>query len=213
MKEPEVLQKVTENIFLGKDGKYHWYYEFKMLKNPTILKLLWKIFFWIFVGIWVFMCILEICNGDLLHWLKSSWVFLLVMAGFEVLVALGYFIYAAVQGFRYCVIFDMNWEGVTHTQMPKQFRRAQALSLLTILAGAAGGKPGVVGTGILSATKQSMRSTWSSVRSVEIDRKREVIKVNERMNRNQVYAKQEDFEFVENFIRSHVPAKCRITVI
>lgn len=210
MEDSDALKQITENIYLGKDGKYHWYYEYKLLKNPTILKLLWKIFFWIFVGIWVFMCILEASNGDFWLWIKSSWKYLIFMAAFELLVAIGYFIYAALQGFKYCVLFDMDWQGVTHRQLPKQFRKAQAMSVMTMVAGAAARKPGVIGTGLLAASKQSMSSTWTAVRSIEINRKREVIKVNERLNKNQVYAKPADFDFVEDFIRTHVPEKCKI---
>ena len=127
------------------------------------------------------------------------------------LVAIGYVIYAATQGFKYCVVFEMDGEGVTHTQMPKQFKKAQAMSLITMLMGSVQGKPGAVGTGLLAASKQSMVSHWESVRSVEIDARHNVIKVNERMNKNQVYARDEDFEFVENFIKSHVPERCKIS--
>lgn len=205
-------QKVTENIVLGTDGKYHWYYEFKLMKNPTILFLLWKIFFWIFIGIWAMLVIFDLFGGrlDMDDFLNISKTFLLVLVGFEAFVAFGYFIYALLQGFKYCVLFEMDDHGVTHTQMQKQFKKAQAISFVTMFLGVYAGKPGVVGTGILAATKQSMSSSWSSVKSVEIIRKHDVIKVNERLNKNQVYALPEDFPFVEEFIKNHVGKKCSI---
>lgn len=205
-------KKITENIVLGTDGKYHWYFEFKLLKNPTILKLLWKIFFWVFIGIWIFVCIVSACQGQMnfKDFLHASLVFVLVLAGVEALVAISYFIYAALQGFKYCVMFEMDEEGVTHTQMPKQFKKAQAMSFITMMMGAAAGSPGTVGTGLLAASKQAMVSNWSAVKSVEIIRKRDVIKVNERLNKNQVYALPEDFQFVEDFIKSHVTKKCKV---
>lgn len=204
--------RVTENIVLGTDGKYHWYYEFKLMKNPTIVKVLWKVFFWIFVVMWAFLSIVNAAEGhfNAKDFLDFSKIFLLLLVGVEVLVALGYFIYAATQGFRYCVMFEMDEDGVTHTQMPGQFKKAQAISVLTMLMGAAAGKPGAVGTGMLAAAKQSMVSNWSAVRSVEVDADHNVIKVNERLNKNQVYAEDADFKFVEDFIRSHVSPKCRI---
>ncbi|NLC14341.1 MAG: hypothetical protein GX768_09915 [Chloroflexi bacterium] len=37
---------VTKNIVKGADGKFHWSYDFSLYRNPTILMLLWKIFFY-----------------------------------------------------------------------------------------------------------------------------------------------------------------------
>ena len=86
-------RKVTENIVFGKDGKYHWYYEFKLMKNPTILLLLWKMFFWIGIGIWLLLMLLITVEGD---FARDFWnitkVFAIGIAGFEVFVAFCYFI-------------------------------------------------------------------------------------------------------------------------
>ena len=209
--EPDGVH-VTENIIMGTDGKLHWYYEFKLLRNPTILKLLWKIFFWIFIALWTFISVINIFEGhfNMKDFIDVSKVFILVLLGFEALVAVGYFIYASLQGFRYCVMFEMDDEGVKHTQMPKQFKKAQAMAAITMFMGAASGKPGVVGTGMLAASKLSMVSHWNSVKSVEIDARHNVIKVNERFNKNQVYAEDVDFQYVENYIKSRVPQKCKI---
>ena len=205
-------RKVTENIVLGTDGKYHWYYEFKLMKNPTILKVLWRIFFWIFVVMWAFLSIVNVSEGhfNMKDFLDFSKIFLLILVGIEALVGVSYLLYAALQGFKYCVMFDMDGEGVTHTQMPRQFKKAQAMSLITMLMGAAAGNPGAVGTGMLAGSKQSMVSHWTAVKSIEINAKHNVIKVNERLNKNQVYAEDADFEFVENFIKMHVTKKCKI---
>lgn len=213
--EPEQPKgrKVTDNIVLGTDGKYHWYYEFKLMKNPTILKLLLKIFFWIDFGIWAMLVVVDLLGGrmDWKNFVNISKTFLLMYVIFVVLVCISYFIYALIQGFKYCVMFEMDDKGVTHTQMPKQFKKAQAIGFLTMLMGAAAGKPGVVGTGMLAASKSSMSSSWSNVKSVEIIRKRNVIKVNERLNRNQVYAEDVDFQFVADYIKAHVTKKCKIS--
>ena len=204
--------KVTENICLGTDGKYHWYYEFKLMKNPTILFVLWKIFFWIFVAMWAFLSIINSIEGhfNMKDFLGFSKIFLFILVGAEALVAVSYLIYAVMQGFKYCVLFEMNEDGVKHTQMPKQFKKAQAMSLVLILSGMATKNPGAIGQGMLAGAKNSMVSSFSQVRSIEIFRKRNVIKVNERLNKNQVYAYDEDFDFVVNYIKSHVTKKCRV---
>jgi len=212
--QPEVSDgmRVMENIVMGTDGKYHWYYEFKLMKNPTILKLLWKIFFWIFIVMWAFLSIVNACDGhfNFKDFVEFSMYFLIILIGMEVLVALGYFIYAVIQGFKYCVMFEMDEEGITHIQMQKQFKKAQAVSVIAILMGASAGKPGAMGTGLLAASKSVMSSSWNAVKSIEIIRKHDVIKVNEKFNKNQVYALPEDFPFVEDFIRAHVSKRCSI---
>lgn len=204
--------KVTENICLGTDGKYHWYYEFKLMKNPTILFVLWKIFFWIFVAMWAFLSIVNSLEGhfNMKDFMDFSKIFLLILVGVEALVAISYFLYAAMQGFKYCVMFEMDEDGVKHTQMPRQFKKAQAMSLVLILAGMATKNPGAVGQGMLSGAKNSMVSSFSHVRSVEIFRKRNVIKVNEKLGKNQVYACDQDFDFVVDYIKSHVTKKCKV---
>lgn len=210
--KPEVLgQKVTENVVLGTDGKYHWYYEFKLLKNPTILFVVWKIFFWIGVGMWLFLSLLGLFEGDSLAELwPLTKGFAIGIVAFMVFVALCYFIYAAIQGFKYCVMFEMDEETIVHQQMPKQFKKAQAVSLLLILAGMAAKNPGAVGQGMLAGSRSTMVSSFSHVKSLEIFRKRNVIKVNERLNKNQVYAYDADFEFIEDFIKAHVGKKCKV---
>lgn len=202
---------VTENIILGEDGKYHWNYEYKLLKNPTILFLLWKIFFWIGIGIWLFMVLLTIFDGNFTRdfW-KLTKIFGIGIIGLEVFVAIGYFFYAMFLGFKYCVVFEMDEKGVTHTQLHKQYKKSQAMSFILIMAGLVVGRPGTVGTGLLAATKKSMSSSWSQVRSIEIFRRRGVIKVNERLFKNQVYAEAKDFKFVEDYIKAHVTKKCTI---
>lgn len=204
--------KVTENICLGSDGKYHWYYEFKLMKNPTILFVIWKIFFWIFVVMWAFLSIVNSLEGhfNTKDFLDFSKIFLLLLVGVEALVAISYFLYAAMQGFKYCVMFEMDEDGVKHTQMPRQFKKAQAMSLVLILAGMATKNPGAVGQGMLAGAKNSMVSSFSHVKSIEIFRKRNVIKVNEKLGKNQVYASNPDFDFVVDYIKSHVTKKCKV---
>lgn len=204
---------VTKNIVLGTDGKYHWSYKFNMLKNPTILFILWKMFFWIFIGIFLFLVILDVFDGrfsleNLLELGRGFFIFILAMEAF---IAFSYFIYSLIMGSYYYVMFNMDDHGVTHIQMPKQFKKAQAMGWIAFIAGMAAKKPGVAGAGLLSASKQSMSSEWDKVKSIEIFRRRGVIKVNSFLNYNQVYAEPEDFEFVEKFIRSHVPEKCKIS--
>ena len=204
--------QVTPNVYQSPEGKYYWYYELKMMKNPTILFMLWKIFFWIYVGILVFFTLIDLISGDFStdDFLgKAKAIGLVCLFVIFVLTPLAYVIYAAMNGWKYCVVFEMDKNGVMHRQLPKQNKKAKALSAVTVLAGLASKNLTAVGVGLLS-NKQSMHSTFSHVRSIEIYRRRNVIKLNEPLNYNQVYAEDEDFDFILNYITNHLSPNCKI---
>ena len=188
-------------IFPSPDGKYRWTYALSLYKNPTILWMILKIFFWIVFGLYVFSCLLQLGDSD--FWFDGLWaqtkvfgIIALVMLGLSLV---GYLIYALMMGGKYVVEFEMDETGVTHTQIPAQAEKARRI-------GALSGKPGVAGAGMLSASRSSMRSDFAHVRTVRAYKRRSVIKVNERLFKNQVYADGEDFDFVLAYITSRVAA-------
>ena len=71
------------------------------------------------------------------------------------------------------------------------------------MAGAVGGKPGMVGLGVLAANRTSMATSFDSVRRIIPCRRMNLIKVNERFGRNRVYVAAEDFDFVYDFLCQH----------
>ena len=195
-------------IFPSPDGKYRWTYALSLYKNPTILWMILKIFFWIVFGLYVFSCLLQLGDSD--FWFDGLWaqtkvfgIIALVMMGLSLV---GYLIYALMMGGKYVVEFEMDETGVTHTQIPAQAEKARRIGALTAAAGALSGKPGVAGAGMLSASRSSMRSDFAHVRTVRAYKRRSVIKVNERLFKNQVYADREDFDFVLAYITSRVAA-------
>ena len=60
----------------------------------------------------------------------------------------------------------------------------------------------MAGTGILAASRTSMLTNFSDVKELEILPKEHLIRLNETLSRNQVYAEEEDFAFVADYIRS-----------
>ena len=202
-------KKISENIFLCPDGKYRWVYEMSLFRNPSVILLLAKIFFFVLLGIVVFSLLADACNGNLdgetlLGTLKVFGICGAVMAG---LLIVGYLIYALINGGKYVVMFEMDEQGVNHKQMPKQAKKAEVIGFLTVLAGIASGRPSTVGAGI-AAARTEMYSEFSKVRKVKPRRAMRVIKVNGLLNHNQVYASAEDFDFVLNYINQAV-AKAR----
>ena len=189
------------------DGKYRWIYELNMWTNPTILLLVCKIFFWIFVGIWAFVTLITICD-DGFDWdviWGNTWPFLILMGVFAIIILLAYSIVAAIYGGKYIVLFEMDDKSITHRQIKEQVKKAAALGWITALTGARTGNLSMMGLGIISATRTSMTSNYQSVRSVQPYKNRNLIKVNERFHKNQVYVDNEHFDFVYEFIRSHCP--------
>ena len=199
-------EKSSENIMLCEDGKYRWVYEMNLFKNPTIFMLIWKIFFFIILGIFAFMVLIQ--SGNSRFWwvgfLNVAKVFGYILIGMTVLSALGYLLYAAIMGGSYIVEFEMDEKGVTHKQIASQTKNAKILGAATMIAGAASGRIGTVGVG-LNAQRTEMYTEFAKVRKVKAYPRRHLIKVNERLEHNQVYAAKEDFAFVKDYIVSHCP--------
>lgn len=193
-------------IQLCQDGKYRWIYEMHMMKNPVIFFTVLKIFGWIFFIGWLLLSIFDLIDGNGLEIiLKSGMVMFLFFLGFTVLTILGYTLVAAMNGWKYVVLFEMDEHGLLHHQMKEQVKKAKAIGWLTILAGGASGNLSTIGAGILAATKTTSASDFAHVRSIKPQRRWNTIKVNEPLSKNQVYVEKEDFDFVYNYILARCP--------
>ena len=190
-----------KEIRLCSDGKYRWVYEMNMLKNPTIFFTVLKVMM-ISVGIvWLFGLVIGLGDMSLdyfLFWTKLSGIMLGI---FVVLTIIGVLITAAVLG-KYVVLFEMDENEVTHIQMPRQVKKAEVIGFITVLVGAMAKNPTTMGTGMLAASKTKSTSVFANVRRVKARRRFNLIKVNQLLDKNQVYVADEDFDFVYNFIKS-----------
>ena len=196
---------VNEHVRLYPDGKYRWVYEVNMLTNYSILFDVWKVL-GISMGILVLLfVVIAVFDGDwdvdmLIGMASTLGIVALVML---VLGLIGYFVYAAISGWKYAVLFIMDEKEVVHQQMPNTVKKGQLIGALTILAGLASGRPGAVGTGVLAQSRLSMTSTLAHVERLISCRKMNLIKVNERFEKNRVYVNTEDFNFVYDFLLTH----------
>ena len=193
-----------EEVRLCNDGKYRWVYEMHLLKNPTIFFTVLKVMM-ISIGIvWLFGLIIGLGDMSLdyfLFWTKLTGIMLGI---FVVLTIIGVLITAAILG-KYVVLFEMDEKEVVHIQMPRQVKKAEVIGFITVLVGAMAKNPTTMGTGMLAASKTKSTSVFTNVRRVKAYRKRNLIKVNQLFNKNQVYVADEDFDFVYDFIKSHCP--------
>ena len=197
---------MSENIKKCDDGTYRWAYEFNMLKNPIILLTVLKIFLLVLVGMWIIFGLFRIGDDGFVGAFVAQTKELLIPAAILFgLSIVGYIILARIYGWKYCVLFEMNETGIRHIQMEKQYKKAQALSWLTAMAGVAAGKPGVMGTGLLAATKNEQATEFSKVKRLRTFRAFHTIKLDSPLNHNQIYAEPEDYDFVLNYISKRIP--------
>lgn len=196
------------NIRMDEEGRYCWAYEFDMRKNPTILITVMKVLLLSFGIVMALMLIIQLLGSTFSsfkeYWDFFKW-FLVLLAVFLVIGVISYCIVAKTYGWKYMVLFTMDEDSVEHRVMKSDFDKAKALGWLTALAGRATGNLGMMGGGILAATRSSTISMFPLVKKVKAVPRRNVIYVNQRLNHNQVYAEKEDFEFVLNFITEHCP--------
>lgn len=192
-----------KDVLLCNDGKYRWVYEMNMLTNPTIFLTVFKIFFWIILAGWlVFGLFLYLIHGDVAGFLAMGKAMLVALGVMAVLTALGVLGVAALYGGKYVVLFEMDETEVKHIQMPRQVRKAEVVGLITALVGLAAKRPTTAGAGLLSAGKSSTTSVFEQVHRVVPRRAFHLIKVNQLLNKNQIYVPDEDFDFVYEFIKS-----------
>ena len=194
----------TSKVTLCDDGKYRWVYEINLYRDLRFFFMVWKIFFFLFLGISAVTLI-----SDAVRWGADKAVENLPFLGYFLLgmtavVSLGYLIYAAIMGGRYTVEFEMDETGFVHRQISAQAKKAKSIGRAAMAVGAASGRAGTFGTGI-AAQRTEMYTEFAKVRKVSAVPRRHVIKVKETLEHNQIYVTNEDFAFVLQFILSHCP--------
>ena len=195
-------ESINHRLRLYPDGKYRWIYEVPMLKNPSIIIDVFKVM-GISLGIvWLFTVLLSVYDGDFS--LESLWntslAFVGLMLVFAVLIILAYIILAWYYGWKYVVLFTMDQTEIIHQQMPYQVKKAQVLGALAAMVGGATGSLGMVGTGVLAASRSTSTSTLAQVNSLVPVRQMNLIKVNQGLHKNRIYVPDEDFDFVYDFL-------------
>lgn len=210
---PQEAGQVTEHIWRCADGAYRWAYEYDMLRNPTILITVYKVLGIAWGAVLLLDLILRLTEGNLRS-LADLWnglrIFLLIAAVFLMLGALGYLITAAILGRKYQVLFEMTDDYVKHIQLEKQVKKAEAIGAVTLFVGLMARNFATAGAGVLAMTKTESTSEFKNVRVVKVRRRRHTIHVNQLLDKNQIYAEDADFDFVEQFIRERcLKAKLR----
>ena len=186
--------------------KYRWTYEMSLFKNPTIFFATAKAM-GIAIAITIFIIGLISLFAD--GFSEDSFRFLgeltLILVGiFAVLLVLGYLLYAAIMGGYYVVDFTMDEKTVFLSQSAKQAKKAENIGIAAMIMGAITHNRGAVSAGYNSAVRMSSTTEFARVKKVVVDRKHSVIKLRE-IGWNEAYADGDDFDFVADWIRNHIP--------
>ena len=198
----------SENITMCTDGKYRWVYELNLYKNPAIIKEVGR---GMLISLAIVLALIfgfEMIDGIGTFAEKLQYIAELAGILFAIMLVitiLGYLLYSYMMGGTYCALFEMDENGICNKAQEKHIRKAELIGAITVLAGIAGGRPGVAGTGMLASARTSMYTRFDSVKELEILPKQHLIRLNEKLSRNQVYAEDEDFAFVADYIRT----RCR----
>ncbi len=209
MQETEELSAPSmKNPFrsiLQKDkGKYFWVYEQPMMKCFFLLFEVWRV-----LGLGCLITLLLLMLFDLFQGkgLSSLWGTLqLAGISFGIIMALSlpaYYIVTKANNGRYTVLFEMDDEGIDHIQIKTE--KARALDLLTVFVGSAAKNKTTTAAGLLSASGGSLYSPFSTVRKIRAYPEKNMIRLNGVLIRNQIYADDEDFDAVYDYIVTHCP--------
>ena len=204
---PEGTEELTERVRLCPDGKYRWVYEFPMLRNPAILISVLKVLGLSAAIVAVFGLVVDLLSGGKLTPPDAGEgkILLLVLLVFIAVVLVSYVILAAMYGWKYIVLFEMDEKGIDHIQLPKQFEKAQALMWLAAMAGIEGGNLTAAGSAVLASSRISSYSAFDEVRGVIGRKGMDLIRLRERFERNQIYVHDEDYPFVWDYLCRHCP--------
>ena len=194
-------EKVTENIYLCPDGKYRWYYEFDMLKNPTILITVFKVFGIAVLAVAAFVLLIGLFEGGPAPLASGQGKILIYVILFLIaLVLVSYVILAGIYGWKYLVLFEMDEEKIVHMQQPKQFEKAKAIGWLTVMAGGLTNNLTTSAVGLNIMDRNKSEYAYDKIKKVVAKKSRNVIYMNETLEHGQIYADDADYDFVLDFI-------------
>lgn len=198
------LERVGTSMLKDGKGTLYWIHEVNLYRSWSILFLVGKIFFFIWLALALFLIGLGAFEDGLGEALSNMGLPMLwVLLFLAVLITFSYYLYALAMGGRYSVLFRMDEKGVSHTQLPRQFKRAQTLGVLAAAAGLLTGNFDAAGAGMLSASRSTMVTHFRKVNAIKPKPRQQTIKLRSGLMHNQVYTAPEDFGYVLGFIREH----------
>lgn len=188
------------------DGKYRWCYEVNLYKNTQILRDLFLVIGLSLGFLFLLMVFAEIYHHASFSNMVTMFLVFLGIAAFIFFISfISYYIWVFISGGKYCVLFIMDEQSITHQQMPREVKKGQVIGAIAALVGVASGRPTMGAAALLSATASVFRTEFRNVKNIKYVPKRNLIKVNETLTKNRVYVPDEDYYKVYQFICAHCP--------
>lgn len=181
-----------EKLTIGKDGVYRWLYNMNMKENRSLLYQLLKIFGAVSLGALVLWFLMLSMKGARINFPKTIGFWLLITAGVELLVWLGFSISRKVMKDTYPLRFEMDEKRISIYQSEGNLERRKSA-----YPGRKFFQDAVSETPFSAVLKITVRREWDLIDMVVIG------------GGFQVYARQEDFDEVLGFILAHVPERVR----
>lgn len=194
-----------DRVTLCKDGKYRWVYDVNLYTNPTVFFDVVKVMLMSAVIMIAIVLLIGLFSGGMsMRVLKGLagglGLSVVIILGLSVV---GYLLYAVITGGKYTVLFILDEKELVHKMYGKSLKKSQLIGNLAMMAGAASGRVGTIGSGMLAKSRTSMTTELKYVRQLKPRRWMNTIEVNQLLSKNRVYMKKEDFDFVYNFLCEH----------
>lgn len=192
----------NDTVVYCQDGKYRWIYEQPMMKSLFLLMEVWRVL--LIAALIPFVILLIVSKEPFGERLLNALLTLAIPLGILLVLSLpAYLIVTRANNGKYTVLFEMDEQWISHTQIKTE--KARALEVLTMFAGAAAHSPTTAGIGMLNASGGSLTCRLEKVRSIKGTRRKNLIRVNTLLKRNQVYVADSDFDFVFGYLKDHCP--------
>lgn len=140
-----------------------WEIEVSILGSRTMLSGLVKIFGIAGLVMWALMAFLFAVQGEWKQIWPITQLVVMVMGGITVLTLIASVL---VLGNRMRMRYRLDDEGITADMLDRRVKAAQTMA---IVGGLLAGKPGAIGSGLISRSRNTEHTVWSAVARVDLD--------------------------------------------
>lgn len=206
--EPVLTQdpSLPEGIFRDERGAYHWVYHLDMKRNPVLLLVLLKIMVYICGGMAVFMFFATWLNHNTFAEAVKAFaiVFFGIGGSLALVTYISWLIIMKIHGGNYTVEHLMTEDRIEHLQTQEEQEQSKKVKAMVFVLGMLSDDPGAVG--LAMGGQEEMTSRYADVKKIIASPRHDLIKVNNVLQHNHIYAYPHQYEFVWNYITSHCPS-------
>ena len=198
---------LPEGIFCDESGAYHWVYHLDMKKNPEPLRVVIKLIFGVTFAVALLVAVMLVLGSNGVGY--SLMIFCAVGGGLGAVMALVawcvWLVEGARRGWHYLYEYLMTEERVVVLQTPEEQAHSEKLAAASFVLSVVNGSPTLAAAGTAALAGVRVDSVYKDVRKVIAVRRHDLIKVNNRLMHNVVYADARQYDFVWSYITSHCP--------